>query len=412
MAAPIPRLILDLATVLCVAAVTTLIFRRMKQPAVLGYMLAGLIVGPHVPVPLAADHENIKTLAELGVVLLLFAIGLEFDFPRLLRKGVQTVVMGGMQLGATTLLGFLAGRALGWTTPQSAFMGAALAISSTMIIAKTFEEYGSVGEVRHRVFSVLVVQDLFAILLLAGLGAAGSFGTRSLLLAAGRVVLFLAALLGFGELVVPRLLRWAADRGKDETLLVATMGVCFTCSVLALMAGCSVALGAFVAGVLAAGSGRVQHIERLVLPLRDLFAAIFFVAVGMMLDPASLLAHAGDILAFTAVVLVGDTLGVALGAAAAGLPLRSGTRAGLILATPGEFSFVLVGIGTAPAFLRPQSLSIVVGVCLLSALAGPWLFRHSEAIAGALDRCLPNRVHTLLDRYRCWAEQVAVRMKS
>ena len=405
----IPQLILDLATVLGVAAATTLLFRRLKQPAVLGCMLAGLIVGPHVPVPLVADGENVNTLAELGVVLLLFCVGLEFDFRKLLRKGPSALVMGTMQLGITSWLGFLAGRALGWSVPESAFMGAALSISSTMIIAKLFEEHGAKGPLRDGVLSVLVVQDLFAILLLAGLDAAtaaGEFGSLAMARTLGKVALFLVLMLGGGGLVVPRLLRWAADRGRDETLLVATVGICFSAAVLAAMAGCSLALGAFLAGMLASGSGRVRAIERLVFPLRDMFAAIFFVAVGMKLAPHSLLSQAVPILVLTGVVLLGDTLAVTLGAILAGLPLKRGLRTGLTLAQPGEFSFVLVGLGATSGFLRPQFFPVAVGVCLLTALAGPYLFRRGESLAEALEERIPERAHWYLKAYQRWSERL------
>ena len=400
----VPRLILDLATVLGVAALITLVFRRLKQPAVLGYMLAGLIVGPHVPIPLVADLENVQTLAELGVVLLMFSVGLEFDFRKLLDKGPTSMVLGAIQLGCTTWLGFMAGRALGWSFPQSAFMGSALAISSTMIIAKLFEEHGAKGHLRDRVLTVLVVQDLFAILLLAGLNATSvPFEAGGLWRTLGKVALLLVGLLGIGGMVVPRLLRWAADRGRDETLLVASVGVCFTAAVLADKAGCSLALGAFLGGVLASASGRVQKIEHLVLPLRDIFAAIFFVAVGMLLEPRSLLSQAGPILALTAVVLVGDTLGATLGGALAGLPLRTGFRTGLALAQPGEFSFVLVGIGVSAKFLGPDFLAIPVGVCLLTALLGPTLFRSGDALAAGLERRIPFRINWYLKTYQSWA---------
>ena len=386
-----------------------MLFRRLKQPAVLGYMLAGLIVGPHVPVPIEVHAENVRTLAELGVVLLLFCVGLEFDFRKLLRKGPAALVMGVIQLGFTSWLGFMAGRALGWGIPQSAFMGAALSISSTMIIAKLFEEHGAKGPLRDGVFAVLVVQDLFAILLLAGFDAAttaGAFGSLGMLKTLAKVALFLLALLGGGGLVVPRLLRWAADQERDETLLVASVGLCFGAAVLAAMAGCSLALGAFLAGMLAGGSGRVRRIERLVLPLRDMFAAIFFVAVGMMLDPGALLGQAGPILAFTAVVLLGDALAVTLGAVLAGQPLRFGFRAGLALAQPGEFSFVLVTMGVASGFLPAPFFPVAAGVCLLNALAGPALFRNGERLAAALERRIPARAHWSLKAYQGWAEKL------
>ena len=405
----IPQLMLDFTIVLGVAAVTTLLFRRLRQPAVLGCMLAGLIVGPHLPVPLVADVENVNTLAELGVVLLLFCVGLEFDLRKLSRKGPSALVMGVLQLGITSWLGFLAGRALGWTVPESAFMGAALSISSTMIISKLFEEHGTRGALRDGVLAVLVVQDLFAILLLAGLdaaSAAGHFGTLGMVKTLGRVGLFLALMLGGGGLVVPRLLRWAADQGRDETLLVASVGVCFVSAVLAAQAGCSLALGAFLAGLLASGSGRVRAIERLVFPLRDMFSAIFFVAVGMKLAPQAILAQWLPILALTAVVLAGDTLAVTLGAVLAGLPLRRGLRTGLTLAQPGEFSFVLVGLGATAGFLGPSFFPVAVGVCLLTALAGPLCLRRGEAAAECLEQAIPARARWYLLAYQGWSEKL------
>jgi CPA2 family monovalent cation:H+ antiporter-2 len=184
------------------------------------------------------------------------------------------------------------------------------------------------------------------------------------------------------------------------------LGVCFTAAVLADKAGCSLALGAFLAGVLASASGRVQKIEHLVLPLRDIFAAIFFVAVGMLLEPRSLAAQAGPILALTAVVLLGDTLGATLGGALAGLPLRTGFRTGLALAQPGEFSFVLVGIGVHARFLGPDFLAVPVGVCLLTALLGPTLFRSGDALAAGLERRIPARINWYLKIYQSWAARL------
>ena len=403
----VPRLILDLATVLGVAAVISLLFRRLNQPAVLGYMLAGLIVGPHVPIPLVADLDNVHALAELGVILLMFSVGLEFDFRKLLEKGPSAMALGAVQLGCATWLGFMAGRALGWGFLPSAFMGSALAISSTMIIAKLFEEHGARGHLRDRVLSVLVVQDLFAILLLAGLDATSApFGAGGLGRTLGRVALLLAGLLGIGGMVVPRLLRWAADRGRDETLLIASVGACFAAAVLADKAGCSLALGAFLAGVLASASGRGTRIEHLVLPLRDIFAAIFFVAVGMLLEPRSLLAQASPILLLTAAVLLGDTLGATLGGALAGLPLRTGFRTGLALAQPGEFSFVLVGVGVQTRLLGPDFLAVPVGVCLLTALLGPTLYRRGDALAAGLERRIPARINGSLKLYQSWAAKL------
>jgi CPA2 family monovalent cation:H+ antiporter-2 len=409
MTTQLPRLLFDLAAVLGVAAVTSLVCRRLRLPAVLGYLVAGLIVGPHVPIPLVADLGNVQALADLGVLLLMFSVGLEFAPNKLVEKGPAAMAMGVCQLGCSVWLTIMAGRALGWTLAESALTGAALSISSTMIIAKLFEEYGGRGHLRDRVLTVLVVQDLAAILLLAGLGVAGHGGgpgNASLGAALARLILVPAGLLGVGGLVVPRLLRWAADRGREETLLVASVGACFAATAAAAAAGCSPAMGAFLAGMLASASGRVARIEHLVMPLRDIFAAIFFVAVGMLLDPRSLAIHAGPILVLSAAVLLASCLGGTLGGALAGQPLRAGFRTGMSLAQPGEFSFLLVGTGVHSGLLGPDFLSIAVGVCLVTALLGPTLFRRGDALAAALERRLPERLNWYLKAYQSWAARL------
>ena len=396
----LPPLIVDLATVLGVAAATTLVCRKLRLPAVLGYLLAGLIVGPHLPVPLVAGLDNVKTLADLGVILLMFSVGLEVEYRKLAREGVPAVILGVVQVGLTCWAGFLAAGALGWGLRESALAGAALAVSSTMLIAKLFQEHGARGHLRDLVFSVLVVQDLFAILVLAGLDTS-SAAASGVGWALARVGLFLAGLLAVGTLVLPRALRWAADHGRDETLLVAAVGACFTGAVLAAKAGCSPALGAFATGMLASASRRVGPIERLVLPLRDLFGAVFFVAVGMILEPRALFREAPAILLLSAVLLAAGTLAGALGAVLAGLPVHTGLRVGLTLAQPGELSFVLVGVGAAAL---PHAMPAVVGVALVTVLLGPWFFRRGEAFAKGLDRRLPAWIHQRLGGLRGWTE--------
>jgi CPA2 family monovalent cation:H+ antiporter-2 len=277
-----------------------------------------------------------------------------------------------------------------------------------MILAKLFQEQGGGEGFRSLVLSVGILQDLYAILLLAGMdtssAASGGVGW-----ALARVGLFLAGLLGLGGLLLPPLLRWAADNGRDETLLVASVGACFTCAVLASRAGCSPALGAFGSGMLAATSRRVRPIERLVLPLRDMFGAVFFVAVGMLLDPRLLLLQAGPILALTALLILGSTLGGTLGAAAAGVPVPTGFRVGLTLAQPGELSLVLVGVGSAANLVGPHALPMVVGATLLSAVAGPLLFRPGRTLGEALERALPGGLKRRLDAIEGWTAPRPVR---
>src|SRR5512145_2344531 len=268
-----------LTIVLGVAAVVTVLFQRLRQPVVLGYLIAGLIIGPHVPVPLVADREIVQTLSELGVILLMFALGLEFSLRKLVRVGPTAGVTAVVQSSIMVWLGFVAGRAAGWTVLESVFAGAIVAMSSTTIIAKAFDDLRVRGPLRDLVVGVLLVEDLFAILFMAVLtavatGAGVSPGELGATL--GRLGAFLAALLGAGMLVVPRTIRYVRRLGRPETLLVVSLGLCFGMAFLALEAGYSVALGAFLAGSLVAESGEGHAVEELVRPVRDLFAAIFF----------------------------------------------------------------------------------------------------------------------------------------
>src|SRR5512138_554415 len=243
------QFLLALTVVLGVAAVTTVLFQRLRQPVVLGYILAGLIVGPHVPVPLVADPQIVQTLSELGVILLMFALGLEFSPRKLVQVGPRAGTTALVQSSIMVWLGFLVGRAFGWTALESVFAGAIVAMSSTTIIAKAFDDYGVRGPLRDLVVGVLLVEDLFAILFMAVLtavatGAGVSPGELSATL--GRLGAFLALLLAGGMLVVPRAVQYVRHRHDPELLLVTSLGVCFGFSYLALAAGYSVALGAFI----------------------------------------------------------------------------------------------------------------------------------------------------------------------
>src|SRR5512133_3020297 len=243
--------------VLGVAALTSVLFQKLKQPAVLGYLLAGMIVGPHVPVPLVADLGNVRRMGELGVILL------EFTLPTLLLAGPPALLTGTLQVGTQMVVGFLVARLLGWAPLESAFFAASLSIASTMILAKLFDERGIHGALKDTILGVLLVEDLHAVLLLAALTAAASFGGPSAGAIAGtllKLAVFLAVLVGAGRLVVPRAVRWVADHARDEVLLVVTAGLCFGLAQLAAWAGFSVAMGAVVAGVLGCASGRGRQV--------------------------------------------------------------------------------------------------------------------------------------------------------
>jgi CPA2 family monovalent cation:H+ antiporter-2 len=286
------------------------------------------------------------------------------------------------------LLGFSVGRALGWTVLESVFTGAIIAISSTTIIAKAFDEQGARGRVRDFVVGVLVVEDLIAIVLLAGLTAITSKegpSPKALVASVARLGAFLAVVLGVGRLVVPRMIRAATRLNRPETTLVASIGVCFAMALLVLKLGYSVALGAFIAGSLTAESGEESRIEPLINPVRDMFAAIFFVSVGMILEPALVLRHWAAILVLTLVVISGKIATVTIGACVAGKGLGSAVRAGMSLAQIGELSYLIAGLGLATHATRPFLYPVAVSVSLVTTLTTPWLIRASGPVGAWID---------------------------
>lgn len=408
----LPRLLVDLGMVLGVAGLTGLLFHRFRLPVVLGYVLAGLFVGPYVPLPLVADKGNVQTLADLGVILLMFSIGLEFSIQRLFRAGPTALLMGSIQVGFAILLGGLVSRLLGWSRPESLFVGAALAISSTMVVVKLFEEYPQVKEVREAVFSVLVVQDLFAILLLTSLttyARLGGLDASELSLTIVKLSFFLLLVLGLGRLVIPRFIRWVADHARAESLLVSSVGLCFVCSLGAAYAGFPLALGAFLGGMLASESGRVRKIERLVAPLKDLFTAIFFVAVGMMLDPRALPSMGGPILLFSLLVILGNALSITSSGLLAGLELRTSLRSALALGQIGEFGYIILGTGIAAGIIRQELYTVAIAVGVVTAFASPFLLKASPFLAQSIENSLPNRFLATMELYRSWADSLRKR---
>ncbi len=404
-----------LTVVLCVAAVTTVVFQRLHQPVVLGYILAGLIVGPHLPIPLVADTNVVHTLSEFGVILLMFSLGLEFSLRKLFQVGPTASVTAIVQSSIMLWLGFVIGRAFGWTTLESLFTGAIIAISSTTIIAKAFDEQGVGGRLRELVVGVLIVEDLIAILLMATFTAVASdrgLTARELVVTTARLAAFLVGLVVVGVLVVPRTVRLVIRLNRKETTLVASVGLCFAIAYLAQAFGYSVALGAFIAGSLVAESGEERTVEELVEPVRDMFAAIFFVSVGMQIDPALVLAHWPAILVLTVAIIVGKTFGVSLGAIFTGNGLRTSVQAGMSLAQIGEFSFIIASLGltlqATGTFLYP----VAVTVSALTTLLTPWLIRASGPVANRVDDMLPASLQTFVSLYGTWLEKVRTAPRS
>jgi CPA2 family monovalent cation:H+ antiporter-2 len=404
-----PAFLETLALVLCTAAVTSFLFQKLHQPVIFGYLLAGMLVGPYVPVPLVADENVLHTLADLGVILLMFTLGLEFR----LRKVAQIAATSGLAavLETSTMMGFgyLAGHLLGFTVLESVFTGAIVAISSTTIIAKAFDENAVQGKLREVVFGILIVEDLIAIILIALLTAVATgagLSPWSLWITVVRLSTFLAGLVVVGILLVPRYVKAIVKLDRAETTLVGVIGLCFAAAVLAHAFGYSVALGAFIGGSLVAESGEAARIERLVHPVRDMFVAIFFVSVGSLIDPRVAVEHWGAILALTGLVIAGKVVAVTAGAFITGSGLRSSIQAGMSLAQIGEFSFIIAAVGLAAGATRSFLYAVAVSVSAITTLVTPWLIRAAEPTALWVDRKLPRPIQTSVALYASWVNRI------
>jgi monovalent cation:H+ antiporter-2, CPA2 family len=399
----------NLALVLCTAAVTSFLFQRIRLPVVFGYLVAGMIVGPYLPIPLAADEKVLQALSELGVILLMFSLGLEFR----LQKVAQIAATSGLAalLETTTMmgLGYLAGHFLGFTPMESVFTGALVAISSTTIIAGAFDEKNVVGRLREIVFGILIVEDLIAIILIALLTAFATgtgLSAWSLTITVVRLITFLVGIVLVGILIVPRFVKGILKLERAETTLVGTIGICFAAAFLAYKFGYSVALGAFIGGSLVAESGESVRIERLVHPVRDMFVAIFFVSVGSLIDPRLVAANWDAVLLLSALVIVGKVVAVTAGAFITGNGLRHSIQAGMSLAQIGEFSFIIAGVGLTAGATRGFLSPVAVAVSAITTLFTPLLIGAAEPAALWVDRKLPRPIQTSVALYASWVARI------
>jgi CPA2 family monovalent cation:H+ antiporter-2 len=402
----------DLSIVMIVAAVVTVLFRQFKQPVVLGYILAGVIIGPHTPpFPLISDKHTIETLSELGVIFLMFSLGLEFSLRKLQKVGATAFIAATLEILLMVFVGYELGRLFGWKQMDCVFLGAILAISSTTIIIKALEEIGKTKEkFAGLIFGILVVEDILAIVmiaLLSGYAVTGSLAVGDI----GRTVLqlsaFLGALLVGGLILVPRLLNYVAKFKSNEMLLVTVVGLCFGVSLLAVKLGYSVALGAFLIGAIIAEARQIVKIEALTHPVRDLFSAVFFVSIGLLIDPRILVQYAGPILIITAAVVIGKVLTCSLGTFLAGHDQRTSLRVGMGLAQIGEFSFIIAALGLSLKVTSDFLYPIAVAVSALTTLCTPYLIRASDGVVSWFDRAAPRPLVGTLEAYTRWVGQAA-----
>jgi len=399
----------DLALVLCVAAVTTVLFEGLRQPVVVGYLLTGMIVGPYTP-GILVDAARIHDVSELGVILLMFALGLEFSIRRLLRLGPRAAFVTAVQVGLMLWLGYICGRALGWSVLTSIFTGALLSISSTTIVAKAFAEQQVGAGLRELALGVLLCEDLVAVIMLAvltPLGAGASFNTVDLEWTGARLAIYLVATVGGGILLIPPLVRFVVRMRRDEVLLVASLAICFAFAMEAERAGYSVALGAFLAGSLVAESGEAERLFELIRPLRDTFAAVFFVSVGMMIDPRLIAAHWHALALLTVVLIGGKVVGVTIGAMLSGTTAALAVQTGFCLAQIGEFSFIIAGVGISTGAADSFLYSVAVAISAVTTFTTPFMIRVSVPVASMVERRAPHALGRLQQVYDAWVERVS-----
>lgn len=401
--AHLPQIIVDLAMILLVAGVTTILFKKLNQPLVLGYIIAGFITGPHFSFfPTVSDSANIQVWSEIGVIFLLFALGLEFSFYKLKSVGNTAFIATAVEIGGMLGFGYVCGTLLGWSHMDSIFLGGMLAMSSTTIIIKAFEDLKLKGQrFTEMVFGVLIVEDIAGIIMMVMLStlAAAGISTMELAMGVGRLAFFLTLWFVMGMYLVPTFFKKAKDLMNDETLIVASIGLCLGMVVLATHMGFSAALGAFIMGSLIAEAPNAEHIEHLVKPVKDLFGAVFFVSVGMLVDPSLLLQYWFPILVLVLVTIIGKLIFSTGGVLAAGQNLNISMHCGFSLAQIGEFSFIIASLGMSLGVISDFLYPIIVAVSVVTTFTTPFFIMAADPAYKAVTKVLPNKLLKWLDRY-------------
>lgn len=389
------HLITDLALILIVAGVTTLIFKRLRQPLILGYILAGFLAGPHMPyTPTVGEVSSIQTWSEIGVIFIMFTLGLEFSFKKIVKMGIGPIVAALCVIFFMITLGSFVGRLFGWSSMNSLFLGGMVAMSSTTVIYKALDELGlRQQKFAGVVLSVLILEDILGILLmviLSAMAAVGRLEGTQLVASLSQLAFFLILWFVVGIYVVPQVLRRNSKWISRETLLVVSVGLCFLMVALAEKAGYSSALGAFMMGSILAETNEAETIEGLVSPVKDLFGAIFFVSVGMLVDPSVLVQYWLPIVSIVAVILLGQTIFGSFSFILSGQPLKVAMQCGFSLTQIGEFSFILatlgVSLGVTSDFLYP----VVVAVSIITTFTTPYMIKAATPAYAFVENHLPR----------------------
>lgn len=400
----LPKLIEDLALILIVAAFVVLIFRKIKQPLVLGYIIAGFLVSPNFKIfPSIADSENIKTLAEIGVIFLLFSLGLEFSFKKLMNVGGSASVTAFIEIIFITVAGYFTAKLLGWSTMDSMFLGGMLASSSTTIIIRAFDELGvKTKNFAKTVFGVLVVEDIVVILLmvlLSTIAVTKEFEGTQILFTVAKLLFFLGLWFLLGIFLLPTFLKKIKHLVDEEILLILSIGLCLGMVLLATNVGFSAELGAFVMGSIIAETTLAEKVEHTLKPVKDLFGAVFFVSVGMMINYDAMITYAWPIFIVTLLTLFGKMVSSTLGALVSGQPLKQSVQVGMSMAQIGEFAFIVATLGLSLGVISDFLFPVAVGVSAITTFTTPYLIKFSEPFYNWLVKVIPPKYLAKINKY-------------
>lgn len=400
--AELPALIEDLALILMVAGVVTLVFKKLKQPLVLGYIVAGFLVSPHMPYTASVvDMSNIHLWADIGVMFLLFSLGLDFSFKKILKMGASPIISVICIIFAMSLLGVMVGQAFGWSRMDSIFLGGMLAMSSTTIIYKAFDDLGlRQQQFAGLVMSVLILEDILAIVMMVMLSAIASGNNPDggqMLESVLKIGFFLVLWLVVGIFAIPIFLRKVRKLINSEVLLIVSLGLCCAMAVFSTKVGFSSAFGAFIMGSILAETIEAERIEKLVEPVKNLFGAIFFVSVGMLVDPQILADYALPIFVLVMTIIVGQAIFGSISFMLGGESLKSAMRCGFSMAQIGEFSFIIASLGLSLGVIGDFLYPVVVAVSVITTFLTPYMIRLATPVYNTLEPHLPSRLIKILN---------------
>jgi len=400
--AELPTMIRDLALILTMAGVVTIVFKWLKQPLVLGYIVAGFLVSPHMPYTASVvDTSNIHLWADIGVMFLLFSLGLDFSFKKILKMGASPIISVVCIIFAMGMLGVIVGQSFGWSKMNCIFLGGMLAMSSTTIIYKAFDDLGlRQQQFASLVMSVLILEDILAIVMMVMLSAIASGNSPDsgqMLESVLKIVFFLILWLVVGIFAIPLFLRRVRKLVNSEVLLIVSLGLCCAMAVVSTEVGFSSAFGAFIMGSILAETIEAERIEKLVEPVKNLFGAIFFVSVGMLVDPQILVDYALPIFVLVMTIIVGQAIFGSFSFLLGGESLKSAMRCGFSMAQIGEFSFIIASLGLSLGVIGDFLYPVVVAVSVITTFLTPYMIRLATPAYNALEHRLPKRLITSLN---------------